>query len=158
MNSLAVWVAPAVVALALTQVPAPEPPVAIAPGPAPAPTPALPPDALTLPGPAVVFVAPVGPEGDQVREQLDRLGGTLSKKKIRAVQTTPTLVRLGEEDNPRKRMRKVDFRRTPKFAGTVIFTESYDPQIRQGIDPDEVLLARIDKYLASAKKAKEEAR
>lgn len=157
MSPLAAWVAPALVALALAQAPAPEPPIAITPGPAAVPTPALPPDAVTLEGPAVVFIAPVGPEGDPIRGQLDRLGEALSKKKIRAVQTTPTLVRLGEEDNPRKRMRKVDFRRTPRFAGTVIFSESYDPQIRQGLEPDEVLLARIETYLASAKKAKQQA-
>lgn len=146
MNALAVWLAPAVLVLAIAQEPAL--------GPAPD----LPPDALTLEGPAVVFVAPVGPAGDPIREQLDRLQQTLSNKKIRAVQTTPTLVRLGEEDNPRKRMRKVDFRRTPKFVGTVIFTESHDPQIRQGLDADEVLLKRIEAYLVSAKKAKQEAR
>jgi hypothetical protein len=70
------------------------------------------------------------------------------------VETTPTLLRLGDEDNPRKRVRKVDFRRTPKFVGTVLFTESYDPQIRQGVDDDEELLKRLEAYLGAAKKAK----
>jgi hypothetical protein len=113
-----------------------------------------PPEALEVEGPAVVFVAPVGPVGDDLRQQMDRLKEALLKKKVKAVETTPTLIRLGEEDNSRKRMRQVDFRRTPKFVGTLLFTESYDPQIRQGVDTDEELMKRLEAYLGAAKKAR----
>ena len=115
---------------------------------------APPADALKVEGPAVVFVAPVGPTGDSIRQQLDRLRDDLLKRKVKAVEATPTLIRLGDEDNPRKRMRQVDFRRTPQFVGTVLFTESHDPQVRQGVDTDEELLKRLQTYLETAKKAK----
>lgn len=111
-------------------------------------------DAVKVEGPAVVFVAPVGPTGDALRQQVDRLREDLLMRKVKAVETTPTLIRLGDEDNPRKRMRQVDFRRTPQFVGTVLFTESHDPQVRQGVDSDEQLLKRLQAYLEAAKKAK----
>jgi len=115
---------------------------------------APPADAVKVEGPAVVFVAPVGPTGDALRQQVDRLREDLLKRKVKAVETTPTLIRLGDEDNRRKRMRQVDFRRTPQFVGTVLFTESHDPQVRQGVDTDEELLKRLLAYLEAAKKAK----
>jgi hypothetical protein len=111
-------------------------------------------DALKVEGSAVVFVAPVGPTGDALRQQVDRLREDLLKKKVKAVETTPTLMRFGDEDNPRKRVRQIDFRRTPQFVGTVLFTESYDPQIRQGLETDDQLLKRLQTYLDAAKKAK----
>jgi hypothetical protein len=113
-------------------------------------------DALKVEGPAVVFVAPVGPTGDALRQQGNRLREELLKKKIKAVETTPTLIRFGDEDNPRKRVRQLDFRRTPQFVGTVVFTESHDPQVRQGMETDEQLLKRLRVYLDAAKKAKAE--
>lgn len=115
-----------------------------------------PPEALNVEGPAVVFVAPVGPTGDALRQQADRLREELSKKKIKAVETTPTLIHFGEEGNPKKRVRVMDFRRTAQFVGTVLFTESHDPQVRQGLEADEQLMKRLDGYLEAARKAKAE--
>ena len=108
---------------------------------------ALPPETIKVEGPAVVFVSPVGPAGDAIRQQHDRLRGELLKKNIKTVEVTPTLIRFGDEENPRKRVRQVDFRRTPKFVGTVVFIESRDPQIRQGVEADPDLLARIEAFL-----------
>ena len=113
-----------------------------------------PPDALNVEGPAVVFVAPVGPAGEALRRQFDRLREALSKKKIKAVETTPSLIHFGQEHNPKKRVRVVDFRPTPDFVGTVLFTESHDPQIWQDFEADEQLLRRLEAYLEAAKKAK----
>jgi hypothetical protein len=110
---------------------------------------ALPPETVKVEGPAVVFVSPVGPAGDPIRQQHDRLRPELVKKNITTIEVTPTLIRFGEEDNPRKRVRQVDFRRTPKFVGTVVFMESRDPQIRQGVEADPDLLARIEAFLKS---------
>jgi hypothetical protein len=101
-------------------------------------------------------VTPKSPAGDALRDQLARLQDTFRKKSVRALATAPTLVRLGEEDNPRKRVRKVDFRNTPQWAGTVIFSESYEPRIHQGMDGDEQLLKRVETYLTTAKKAAKE--
>ena len=129
------------------------PPALLLAGPAAAAPPA---GALKVKGPALVFVAPVGPRGDALRRQGDRLREDLRKKKIKAVKTTPTLIRFGDEDDPRKRVRVVDFRRTPAFVGTVLFTESHDPQVRQGLETDEQLLKRLQAYLDRAKKAKAE--
>ena len=106
-----------------------------------------PPETIKVEGPAVVFVSPVGPAGDPIRQQHDRLRQELLKKNIKTVEVTPTLIRFGEEDNPRKRVRQVDFRRTPAFVGTVVFMESRDPQIRQGVEADPDLLARIEAFL-----------
>ena len=111
-------------------------------------------EALKVEGPAVVFVAPAGPAGDALRQQVDRLREALSKKKIKAVATTPTLIHFGEEDNPKKRIRVMDFRPTPQFAGTVLFTESHDPQVRQALETDDELLKRLTAFLEAAKKAK----
>ena len=111
-------------------------------------------EALKVEGPAVVFVAPVGPTGDALRQQVDRLREDLLKRKIKAVETTPTLIHFGEEDNTRKRVRVMDFRRTPQFVGTVLFTESHDPQVKQGLEIDEQLLKRLEAFLEAAKKAK----
>jgi hypothetical protein len=116
-----------------------------------------PPEAVKVEGPAVVFVSPVGPAGDSLRKQHDRLREELLKKKIKAVEATPTLIRFGEEDNPRKRIRQVDFRRTPAFVGTVVFVESADPQIRQGLEQDEALLLRLRQFIDKAEKAKRQA-
>ncbi len=138
----------ALVAFALAQAPLTQP------GPAAEPTPALPADTVTLEGPAVVFVTPRGAAGEGLREQLARLQDTFKRKKVHAVATPPTLVRLGDENNPYKRLRKVDFRRTPQWVGTVIFTESYEPRIHQGLDTDAQLLKRVDAYLLSAKQAR----
>jgi len=113
-------------------------------------------EAVKVEGPAVVFVAPVGPQGDLLRQQVDRLREELLKKKIKAVETTPTLIRFGEDDNARKRIRQIDFRRTPNFTGTVLFVESYDPQIRQGLEQDQDFLARLRAFLDKADKAKQE--
>jgi hypothetical protein len=115
-----------------------------------------PPEAVKVEGPVVVFISPVGPSGDAIRQQMDRLREELGKQKIKAIEATPTLILLGEEDNPRKRLRQVDFRRTPRFAGTLLFVESYDPQIRQGLEDDRKLLDRLASYMGRAKKAKEE--
>jgi hypothetical protein len=104
-------------------------------------------ETVKVEGPAVVFVSPVGPAGDSIRQQHDRLRQELLKKNIKTVEVTPTLIRFGEEDNPRKRVRQVDFRRTPAFVGTVVFTESRDPQIKQGVEADPDLLARIEAFL-----------
>jgi hypothetical protein len=109
----------------------------------------LPPETVKVEGPAVVFVSPVGPAGDPIRQQLDRLRGELLKKNVKAVEVPPTLIRFGDENNPRKRVRQVDFRRTPKFVGTVVFMESRDPQIRQGVEADPDLLARIEAFRKS---------
>jgi hypothetical protein len=119
---------------------------------------APPAEAVKVEGPAVVFVAPVGPAGDALRQQVDRLREELLKKKIKAVETTPTLIRFGEEDNAKKRIRQVDFRRTPAFTGTVLFVESHDPQIRQGLEQDEELLARLRVFIEKVEKAKPEPR
>lgn len=113
-------------------------------------------EAVRVEGPAVVFVAPVGPAGDALRQQVDRLREELLKNKIKAVETIPTLIRFGEEDNTRKRIRQVDFRRTPAFTGTVLFVESHDPQIRQGLEQDGDLLARLRAFIEKAKKAKQD--
>ena len=109
---------------------------------------------MTHESPAVVFVAPVGPAGDALRQQVDRLREALSKKKIKAVATTPTLIHFGEEDNPKKRIRVMDFRPTPQFAGTVLFTESHDPQVRQALETDDELMKRLTAFLEAAKKPK----
>jgi len=106
-----------------------------------------PPETVKVEGPAVVFVSPVGPAGDRLRQQHDRLREELLKKKIKAIEATPTLIRFGEEDNPRKRVRQVDFRRTPAFVGTVVFSESRDPLIKQGVEADPDLLARVEAFL-----------
>jgi hypothetical protein len=87
---------------------------------------------------------------------MDRLRDELDKHKVKAIETTPTLILLGDEDNPRKRVRQVDFRRTPRFAGTLLFVESYDPQIRQGVEEGGKLLDRLASYIGRAKKAKQE--
>jgi hypothetical protein len=116
----------------------------------------IPADAVKVEGPAVIFISPVGPTGDAIRSQMDRLREELGRQKIKAVEATPTLILLGDEDNPRKRVRQVDFRRTPRFTGTLVFVESYDPQIRQGLEDDQKLLERLAAFLGRAKKAKEE--
>lgn len=116
---------------------------------------APPPSALKVEGPALVFVAPVGPAGDALRRQADRIREDLKKKNVKAVETTPTLIHFGEEDNPKKRVRVVDFRRTPAFVGTVIFVESRDPQLRQGLETDTALMARIEAFLKVKPKEKE---
>jgi len=113
------------------------------------------PDALNVKGPAVVFVAPVGPTGDALRQQVDRLREDLTKKSVKAVETTPTLIHFGEPDNPKKRVRVMDFRRTPAFVGTVVFVESRDPQLRQGLEADSALLARLEAFLKVKPKEKE---
>src|SRR5262245_58169708 len=114
-----------------------------------------PPAALKVEGPALVFVAPVGPTGDALRQQADRLREGLLQKKVKTVETTPTLIHFGEEDNPRKRVRVIDFRRTPAFVGTVVFLESRDPQLRQGLEKDEDHLARLETFLKAKPKEKE---
>jgi hypothetical protein len=113
-------------------------------------------EAVKVEGPAVVFVAPVGPQGDALRQQVDRLREELLKRNIKAVETTPTLIRFGEEGDTRKRIRQVDFRRTPKFTGTVLFVESHDPQIRMGMEQDQDLLARLRAFIDKAEQAKKE--
>jgi hypothetical protein len=103
----------------------------------------------------VVFISPVGPAGDAIRQQRERLRDELQKRKVKAVEATPTLLLLGE-DNPLKRTRKVDFRRTPRFAGTVLFVESHDAQIYEGLEDDQKLLARLATYIERAEKGKQE--
>jgi hypothetical protein len=124
------------------------------PGPKARPTPAVPDDVLTLDGPSVVFVAPAGPAGDALRLQKDRLSEALHKKKMRAVFTPPTLVRMANGKTDGKGLRKIDFRPTPGWLGTVIVGDDRAPRVHQGPLSDEALLEQVEAYLKAARAPK----
>ena len=117
-------------------------------------------EGLPVEGPVVVFVYPAKPTMDAeatpaeqaLHDLQTKFKPQLEARKIKVLAARPSLIRFGEEDNPRKRMRPVDFRRTPGFLGTVLFAESHEPQIHQGLESEADLLARIDAYFAAAKK------
>jgi hypothetical protein len=118
------------------------------------------PDTLGLQGPVVVFIYPApisqdAKDGDSVQALHDlqvKLKPQLEARSIKVVSTRPVLLRLGEEDNPKKRIRQVDFRKTPAFLGTVLFAESHEAQVHQGLETEPQLRSRIDAYFAAAKK------
>jgi hypothetical protein len=118
-------------------------------------------EGLRFEGPVVVFVYPAAPEPDaplsaaaqSLHDLQARVRAPLEGRKIQVVSARPALLRFGE-DNPRKRVRQVDFRRTAGFLGTVVFAESHEPQIHQGTESEADLLARIDAYFKAAKKKK----
>jgi hypothetical protein len=103
--------------------------------------------ALRVEGPSLVFVAPAGARGDAIREQHARLKEVLERRRIKAVLTEPALLRLGEGGLLGGRLRQVDFRKTPAFHGTLVFAEDRDPQIRQTLEADADLLARVEAYM-----------
>jgi hypothetical protein len=103
---------------------------------------------LHLSGSVVVFILPTpadqgeGP-AEAFRKVQAKVRPRLEAKGIKVVESGP--VRL-EHGSLLSRRRKIDFRRTLDFVGTVFFRDGHEPQIQRGAETEGELMARADKY------------
>jgi hypothetical protein len=103
---------------------------------------------LHLSGSVVVFILPApadqgeGPV-ESFRKVLAKVRPRLEANGIKVVESGPVLLQHGSFFS---RRRKIDFRRTRDFLGTVFFKDSHEPQIQRGAETEGELMARAERY------------
>jgi hypothetical protein len=103
---------------------------------------------LHLSGSVVVFILPTpadpgeGPAG-VFRKVLAKVRPRLEANEVKVVESGPVLI---EHGSLLSRRRKIDFRRTLDFMGTVFFRDGHEPQIQRGAETEGELMARAEKY------------
>jgi hypothetical protein len=106
------------------------------------------PGGLHLSGSVVVFVmpSPTGPGAaplETFRKAVAKVRPRLEENGIKVVETGPVLL---EHGSLLQRHRRIDFRRTQDFVGTVFFRDGHEPQIQRGGETEGELLSRAEKY------------
>ena len=107
---------------------------------------------LRLSGSVVVFILPApadpgeGPAG-AFRDVRAKVRPRLEANEVKVVESRPVLI---EHGSPLSRRRKIDFRRTLDFVGTVFFRDGREPQIQRGTETEGELMARAEKYFGFA--------
>ncbi|HXB55545.1 MAG TPA: hypothetical protein VN461_12215 [Vicinamibacteria bacterium] len=103
---------------------------------------------LHLSGSVVVFILPTpadpgeGPAG-AFRKVLARARPRLEANEVKVVESRPVLLEHGSLFS---RHRKINFRKTQDFVGTVFFRDGHEPQIQRGTETEGELMARAEKY------------
>jgi hypothetical protein len=103
---------------------------------------------LHLSGSVAVFILPTaadqgeGPVG-VFRKVLAKARPWLEANGVKVVESGPVLI---EHGSFLSRHRKVDFRKTLDFIGTVLFRDGHEPQVQRGAETDGELMARAGKY------------
>jgi hypothetical protein len=103
---------------------------------------------LHLSGSVVVFVLPTasGPSAPAVesfRKVLAKVRPRFEANGVKVVESGPVLLQHGSF---LQRSRKIDFRRTRDFVGTVFFQDDHEPQIQRGTETEGEILSRAERY------------
>ncbi len=106
------------------------------------------PTELHLSGSVAVFVLPAAPgQGgaplETFRRVIAKARPQLEGNGVKVVEAGPVLL---EHGSLLQRHRKIDFRRTRDFLGTVFFRDGHEPQIQRGVETEGELLSRAEKY------------
>ncbi len=83
------------------------------------------------------------------RKVLAKARPRLEAKGLKVVESGAVLI---EHGSLLSRRRKIDFRRTLDFMGTVCFRDGHEPQVQRGAETEGELLARAEKYFGFPEK------
>jgi hypothetical protein len=103
---------------------------------------------LHLSGSVVVFILPAGADPGEgpagaFRKVPAKVRPRLEANEVKVVESRPVLLDHG---SLLSRHRRIDFRRTLDFVGTVFFRDGHEPQIQRGTETEGELMARAQKY------------
>jgi hypothetical protein len=103
---------------------------------------------LHLSGSVVVFILPASADPGEGRAGAFRkvpakVRPRLEANEVKVVESRPVLL---DHSSLLSRHRRIDFRRTLDFVGTVFFRDGHEPQIQRGTETEGELMARAQKY------------